>query len=323
MIKRAAYVGFLVLALLCAAQARKKAYEQGELIDLSPKYIEAPFSSITLLPPPRILIGYEFQIQVGDNTYFVAVATCCPPPSRQYKVEWAVGDPVQFRVDKHKMFVRWPNGKELNARLVKVVPGIASPSLSPPSVSSGHQFPLPLDEAPRNKKLPLTVDFLRAEDMCLILFGTVGAGDFFDHVRSRKTANGVQFRKGSQVVTTFPESLVVSIIAVLGKCSARERAAQADDASQKNVRFDENFMESVTFDGTWKEGFAEKPAELGPLAEGRIPDPTRATNDHDWWEYQFKVRSEGVSLAHALVIVIHSPDGKTVARFSARLTPKS
>jgi hypothetical protein len=176
---------------------------------------------------------------------------------------------------------------------------------------------------PRNKKLPLTMDFLRFEDMCLILFGNVGAGDFFDHVRARKTANGVQFRRGSQVVATFPESLVVSITAVLGNCSARERAAHVEDVSQKNVRFDEHFMESVTFDGSWKEEAAEKPAELGPLAEGRIPNPTRATNDHDWWEYQFKVRSQGVSLADAPVIIIHSPDGKMVARFSARLTPKS
>jgi hypothetical protein len=275
MIKRVAYVGFIVVALLGPVHAKKKVYEQGKLVDLSSRYVDALFSNISL-PAPRILAGYKFQIQVGDNTYFLNIATCCPTPSRQYKLEWAVGDLVQFRVDKHKVFVRRPRGKELNAHLVKLVPGIVRPSLSPPPLS--HQFPLPLEEAPRNKKLPLTVDFLRADDMCLILFGTVGAGDFFDHVRARKTAHGVQFRRGSQVVTTFPESLVVSIIAVLGTCSARERAAQADDVSQESVGFDENFMQSVTFDGSWKEGFAERPAELGPLAEGRIPDPTHRTN---------------------------------------------
>ena len=102
----------------------------------------------------------------------------------------------------------------------------------------------------------------------------VAAGDFFDHVRARKTANGIEFRKGAHVVDTFSESVVVSIVAGLGKCSERERS-HGDDISQKNVRFDESFMDSVTFDGSWNEGFAEKPAELGPLArdEYRIQFP--------------------------------------------------
>jgi hypothetical protein len=162
-----------------------------------------------LLLSPRTVIGYKLQIQVGNNSYCVTVA------SRENKVGWKVRDPVQFRVDKKKMFVKRPSGKELDARLVKVVPGIV-PSLSSPSITSGHQFPLPLEKSSHNKKLPLSVDLLRSEDTCLILFGNVGAGDFFDHIRARKTANGVQFRRGAQVVETFPDSLVVSIIAVLG-----------------------------------------------------------------------------------------------------------
>jgi len=260
-------------------------------------------------------------MQVGGDTYFLRVATCSTPPSCQYKLEWAVGDTVEFRAHKRKMFVRRPSGKELNARLVKIVPGLASPSLSTPSLAIVPQFP-PDDETSPHKKLPLTPDFLRADDKCLILFGTVGAGDFFDNIRGRKTANDVRYRKGSQIVKTFPENLVVSVIGILGKCSPRERAAQTEDVSSKSVRFDEDFMKSVTFEGSWKEGFTEKPAELGPLAEGRIPTPTGVTSDRDWWEYQFKVRSGGVSLADSLVIAIHSPDGRMLARFSARLNPK-
>jgi hypothetical protein len=79
-------------------------------------------------------------------------------------------------------------------------------------------------------------------------------------------------------------------------------------------------MESITFDGSWKEGLAVMPAEVGPLVEGRIPNPSPALNDRDWWEYQFKVKSQGVSLHNALVIELQSPNGKMVARFSARLS---
>src|SRR5262249_45104536 len=149
------------------------------------------------------------------------------------------------------------------------------------------------------------------------------AGDFFDHISGRKTANGVRYRRGSHTVKTFPESLVVSVIAVLGKCSTKEPAAPWDKASN-GVYFDDHFMESITFDGSWREGLAEKPAELGPLAEGRIPNPVFVTNDHNCsWEYQFKVKSEGISLNDGLMIVLQSPDGKMIARFSARLSPKS
>jgi len=88
---------------------------------------------------------------------------------------------------------------------------------------------------------------------------------------------------------------------------------------KENVHLDEDFMKSVTFDGAWKQGFVEKPAELGPLAEGRIRNPLPMTNDRDWWEYEFKVRSEGIGLNNALVIGMQSPDGKLVARLSARL----
>jgi hypothetical protein len=324
-VKRALFLILLVLAFSRLADAKKRVYEKGNLIDVSPKYIESPATlGVALLPPPQILVGYSFEIQAGDFTYFVNAAMCCPLRS-QYKLEWTANDPIEFRFDKDKMFVKRPNGKELNARLVKVVHGTASPSLPPPSRASGPQFPLP-EEAQHSKTLPLGMDFLRADDMCLVLFGNVEAGDFFDHLRGRKTANGIQFRKGAQDVKTFPENLIVRVFAVLGTCSVRERAAEGGNVSSKNVHLDEDFMRSVTFDGSWKQGFAEKPADLGPVAEGRIRNPiplTNDPNDSDWWEYEFKVRSGGIGLNNALVIVMQSPDGKMVARLSARLGSKS
>jgi hypothetical protein len=324
-VKRALFLVLLVLVFGRLVDAKKRIYEKGNLIDVSPKYIESPATSgLTLLPPLQILVGYSFEIQTGDFTYFVNAAMCCPLKS-QYKPEWTANDPIEFRFDKEKMFVKRPNGRELNARLVRVVHGAASPSLSPPLRPSGPQFPLP-EEAQHSKTLPLGMDFLRADDMCLVLFGNVDAGNFFDHLRSRKTPNGIQFRKGAQDVKTFPENVIVRVFAVVGTCSVRERAAEGGNAASKNIHLDEDFMRSVTFDGSWKQGFAEQPAEFGPVAEGRIRNPiplTDDSNDRDWWEYEFKIRSEGVSLNNALVIVMQSPDGKMVARLSARLGSKS
>jgi hypothetical protein len=167
------------------------------------------------------------------------------------------------------------------------------------------------------------MDFLRADNMCLILYGNVEAGDFFDHLRGRKTSDGIQFRKGARDVKTFPENLTVRVIAVLGTCSVRERAAEGGSVFSSHVHLDEDFMRSITFDGSWNQGFAEKRAELGPVAEGRIRNPIPLMNDRDWWEYEFKVQSQGISLDNSLVIVMQSPDGKMVARLSARLASKS
>lgn len=166
--KRAVYLVLLILAFECVANAKNRVYEQGKLIDASPKYMESPVGDV-LFFSPQILVGYSFQIQLGDLTYFVNVAMCCPPPSLQYKLEWAINDPIEFRFDKDKMFVKRPNGKELRARLVSVARGTASPSLSAPRRSSGPEFPPTLRQKAQHKALPVGIDSLRADDVCLML----------------------------------------------------------------------------------------------------------------------------------------------------------
>jgi hypothetical protein len=309
----------LILVFDSLADAKKTIYETGTVIDVAPEYMESPAPlDGPILPPPQILIGYSVEIQVGSFMYFVDAAMCCPLRSK-YKLEWAARDQIEFRFDKGGMFVKRPNGKELKARLVKVVQASANSSSSQPSFAPGPQFRPLSERAKHGKKVPLGIDFLRADDMCLILDGALEADDFFSDLRGGRTADGAEFRKGTQRVTTFPDILTVRVIAELGTCTLRERKAVGDISSMRNVRFDEEFMRSVTFEGSWKDGFDQKPAELGPVAEGRIPNPTPLPNYRDWWEYEFEVRSKGVSLNDALVIVVQSPDGKMVARLSARL----
>ena len=323
-VMRAVFLVLLIAAFTRVADAKKRTYEKGKLIDVSPNYMEFDLLRLPISPPPQILVGYSFEIQVGGCTYFVKAAVDGLVRFRsQYKPEWAVNDPIEFRFDEGKMFVKRPKKeRELQARLMKVVLGTANPSLSPPP-SSAPQFRPLLDEPQHGKTLPLGVDFIRVDDICLILSGYVGAGDFFDHIRARKTAGGIEFRKGAQPVETFPESVTIRVIAELGTCTLRERMAEGGSVSSSKVRLDENFMQSIDFAGSWKHGFDDRSAELGPLAEGRIPNPLPVPSYRDWWEYEFKVRSQGVSLNDALVIIMQSPDGKMIARLSTRLGSKS
>lgn len=313
------YVLLVILAFDRRPVAEAKIYEAGRLVAVSPKFIESPAPvGGGVLPPPQILLGYSFEVSVGSFTYFVDASLCCPLRSR-YKLEWATGDPIEFRFDKNRMLIRRPSGKELPAKLVKVVPNSSRPTLSTQLGASGPQFQPLSEKAQHGKRVPLGLDFLRADDMCLLLDANIEGGDFFDQLRWHKTKNGIEFRKDTQIVEAFPDSLIVRLIAALGTCTANERRVEGRDLTGGGRRLDEGFMKSVTFVGSWKHGFDEKPAEFGPMAEGRIPNPTPIPNNDDWWEFEFKVSSKDVSLNDSLVIVVQSPDGKMVARLSYRL----
>lgn len=315
---RVVILAIVIIGFSLPASAKRAIYQRGTVIDVSPKYIDSPAQVVQVFfSPPQILIGYSFQIQVGIFTYSVDAAMCCPLRDR-YKLEWAANDPIQFRFDKDKMFVKRPNGKELKARLRKVSLSASNPSLSLPAFRSTPQFQPFVERVKRGKTVQLGIDFLRADNICLLLEGDVGSDDFFNDLRVRKTANGTEFFKGTQVVRTFPDTLTVRVFAEVGTCTLRESTPEGGN-TPIIVNLDENFMSSVTFEGAWKHGFDEKVADLGPLAEGRIPNPTPLPSYRDWWEYEFEVHSKGVSLSDALVIIVQSPDGRMVARFSARL----
>jgi hypothetical protein len=111
----------MVLLPFGAAHADSKNYQTGKLIS-----VQSP--EITLhLPPPSIdlpmHLNYQFEVQQGDLVY----AGSC---SRQdYKPEWQVGEDVQFRLSKDKMYLRRPNGKEL--RLVFLLQAKLGPDGKP------------------------------------------------------------------------------------------------------------------------------------------------------------------------------------------------
>lgn len=49
---------------------------------------------------------YEFEIHQGDVLY---IGVC---QKRDYKAEWRVRDDVHFRLQKDKIYLKRPNGKE-------------------------------------------------------------------------------------------------------------------------------------------------------------------------------------------------------------------
>lgn len=89
------------------AHAGPKTYLAGKLVSIQSPEVDFPLplaSGQNLLLPMHL--SYQFEIQLEDVVY---VGYC---QTREYKAEWHVGDEVQFRRKKDKMYLKRPNGKE-------------------------------------------------------------------------------------------------------------------------------------------------------------------------------------------------------------------
>jgi hypothetical protein len=102
-----AVVLMAVLSLPICAAARGKSYENGKLVS-----IESPETPFPLPLPSGQIIGVptqllnEFGIQQRDILY---LGTCL---KRDCKPEWRVGDDVQFRREKGKLYLKRPKHGE-------------------------------------------------------------------------------------------------------------------------------------------------------------------------------------------------------------------
>lgn len=56
-----------------------------------------------------------FEIEREDITY---LAVCTSKAKKSYAADWIIHDPVEYCVEKEKLFLKRPNGKELRLGLV-------------------------------------------------------------------------------------------------------------------------------------------------------------------------------------------------------------
>jgi hypothetical protein len=106
------------LSLSVTAKDKPKTYEAGKLVDVEMQDVilgTASIGGIAASIPGRL---YFFQIQLGSLTYFAEYKA----GKNSYKPEWVVNDPIELRLEKDsKMFLKRPDGKELEVMVVKKV----------------------------------------------------------------------------------------------------------------------------------------------------------------------------------------------------------
>ena len=113
-------VPLLLIFIALAAHAGEHTYRPGTLkrIDITDVTATLPIQTGTvdnLAIPLPLGINYQFQVQSDMILY---VGNCWSKDKRSYGSEWVVNDPVGFRVDKDKLFLKRTGKGELRLALM-------------------------------------------------------------------------------------------------------------------------------------------------------------------------------------------------------------
>src|SRR5277367_6478264 len=85
-------------------------------------------------------------------------------------------------------------------------------------LGASGQAPGPIVEY--KEVVPVSAGQIRDKDVCINFNPVMTAGDFFDGLQRQETPSGDQFRKSSQVVTTFPDQITVQVHTAVAVCDA-------------------------------------------------------------------------------------------------------
>jgi hypothetical protein len=156
--------------------------------------------------------------------------------------------------------------------------------------------------------------------VCFRVYGRVTSEDFFNNLKRADTDEGTIFRRGTELVTQFPDSVVVAY-------AIRDQLC-ASSLQQVGTRtyMTQEMLENLRLSIYWKHGVDLRPVKNIKLLDARVdrlnPYATALAAElprRYEWSYELSVPSQGVSLSDSLVFVFRTPDQRIAARVAARL----
>ena len=155
---------------------------------------------------------------------------------------------------------------------------------------------------------------------CFRLAGRVTAPNFFDEFKRIDDEYGTQYRRGQEILTEFPKELHVSFVILDIPCSSQLQQ------SGPRKYLTQEMMKTLRFSFYWKRGIElrhiESLKQVSAMAEPLEPYNTGSKEElpkRYRWFLEYTVPSTGVPLTDRLVLIVHTPDGRKVARVAARL----
>ncbi len=156
--------------------------------------------------------------------------------------------------------------------------------------------------------------------VCFRISGWMNSQDFFDNLKRVDFEESTTFRRGSETVTQFPESVVVSFAIRDEPCPTGVQ--QVGTRAYMTQTMVDNLRLSIY----WKHGLDLRPAKNMKLLNARVdrinPYATALAAElppRYEWSHDLSVSSAGVPLSDSLVFVFRTPDGRIAARVAARL----
>jgi hypothetical protein len=156
--------------------------------------------------------------------------------------------------------------------------------------------------------------------VCFRVYGRVTSEDFFGNLKRVDTDEGTIFRRGTDLVTQFPETLVASYAIRDQLCPSGLQQVGA------RTYMTQEMVESLRLSIYWKHGVDLRPVKNIKLLDARVerinPYATALAAElprRYEWSYELSVPSEDVSLSDSLVFVFRTPDQRIAARVAARL----
>jgi hypothetical protein len=160
---------FVIVTVRAANADHTRAYTTGRLLDLTVQPVDRGTAIIGNMAAPIRGLSYTFRIQVGDLVYFAQYAA----GALSDRPNWIVNDPIDLRFEKDKMFLKRPDGKEVEVWLAKTV-RVSQNEQSASATSGAGQVsnssdpkPLELRQALEEvrERLPKWKDALSASDV--------------------------------------------------------------------------------------------------------------------------------------------------------------
>jgi hypothetical protein len=156
--------------------------------------------------------------------------------------------------------------------------------------------------------------------VCFRVSGDVNEGGFFNSLKRIDDEHGTVFRRGTELVSRFPEALDVSFSIRDEPCTSGLREVAPRTYLTREM------MSHLQLSIYWKHGVDLRPAKdvkevearverIVPYARGLAAElPVRFE-----WSYQLSVPSAGVPLTDSLVFIFRTNDEHIAARVAARL----
>jgi hypothetical protein len=170
----------------------------------------------------------------------------------------------------------------------------------------------------------LSTSFVRVHGACVIFdawisdsWREIQYGNFFHSLKRIDTASGPTFRKGSEIVTDFPDQLYLSVNSRVARCSEDLKATGPWPSATPD------FVKGLRAEAGYVRDLRLHRLEISEVEEGMLWIAPGFPGAQPTWYYMWVLKTTGARLTDPLVVDLLSKDGTNMGRFTVDLAGRT